>query len=311
MIEDLDREQQELFEKLINAYNAGDKKALDKLKYEYLCFSYPLIHIVFNYIILNKFNIHFDFGKSIIPIKTKLYRIRKFENNIDFADPQQWTAPPVSFRRQNRANRDGEEALYLGSMEESCLLETHIGIGDKYAVGMYEVIDNITLGGFFEPNIENELHFMAGIVLNAFLIAPARAEKNKDIMEYLDTTYSDISLNDFKDWQNNFDLPFRFAVLSKGNDYYKLTNEICDILKSQYPEGIRYSSCYLPFETFGIRSNAYNVVLYKSGISKIKFVCSEVKTNHQNHIDIDMVKMVCNFAKNIRIKKHEAKNDKS
>ena len=50
MIEDLDREQQELFEKLINAYNAGDKKALDKLKYEYLCFSYPLIHIVFNYI---------------------------------------------------------------------------------------------------------------------------------------------------------------------------------------------------------------------------------------------------------------------
>lgn len=54
---------------------------------------------------------------------------------------------------------------------------------------------------------------------------------------------------------------------------------VCDILKKQYPDGVKYSSCYLPLETIDIESNCFNLALYKSGIQKFKFLKHEIKTN--------------------------------
>ena len=97
------------------------------------------------------------------------------------------------------------------------------------------------------------------------------------VIKYLDQKFGNINADDISKEdilsEKNFYLPFKIAsIVKKNNTYYGLTNDICDILKRYYPDGVRYSSCYAPTETIGIVSNCYNVVLYKSGIKKIRFV---------------------------------------
>ena len=62
------------------------------------------------------------------------------------------------------------------------------------------------------------------------------------------------------------------------------------VLKKSNPCGIRYSSCYVPVETAGITSNAFNLALYRDGIDKLRFIDSEIKTCDSNFTCVDIVK---------------------
>ena len=81
-------------------------------------------------------------------------------------------------------------------------------------------------------------------------------------------------------------------MLNKLDKYYNLTNKLCNILYTDTPDGIRYSSCYLPLETVGIECSDYNVVLYSEGISKIKLVEHKIKTNTQDFDYTDFLKII-------------------
>lgn len=293
----------ELLTELINAAQSGDEKRIEKTKYKVLLDCNDLFELVTNYIFLNSIGVNFDFGNSLIKKGTKLYRIRKFEDNVDYSNSAQWTAPP--HRPQNRANEEGQEALYLGSTEAICLLEAHISKGAKYALATYEVFEDVKLGGFFTLCNKYIEHNIAGITLNAFLIAPSRNKVNSKIFQFLDNRYGDLQPNDIKDWKNNFDLPFKFAVLNKRDEYYSLTNQICSILQKQNKDGVRYSSCYMPAETLGICCSDFNIALYSEGIKKVKFLNCEIKTNEQKFIDLDLIKIVCDTCDKVKRKDND------
>ena len=67
-------------EKLLDTIRLGKIDQIDKAKLECLWEAGDLFEIVFNYLFLNKLNIHFDFGSSVIKKGTKLYRIRDFKS---------------------------------------------------------------------------------------------------------------------------------------------------------------------------------------------------------------------------------------
>lgn len=281
--------------KYLNSLNSGCDDDVKKAKYNLLWEASNFLEVIVNYITLYKSGLKYDFGKSIITKGTKLYRIRCYENDIDFSNPKQWQAPP--HRPQNRANNEGQEALYLGSTETICLLETHINKGDKYVLGSYEVLEDIEVGGYLSYDSDNELHNLAGTVLNAFLIAPARSQRNKELFSYLDSQYGALVLDDLADInelneKGGLQLPIKFGVLNRLEKYYCLTNQLCNILSKDTPDGIRYSSCYLPMETVGIECSDFNIVLYSEGISKIKFVDYDIKTNIKDFDYASFLKIV-------------------
>ena len=287
----------EAYIKYLDILNSGREDDIKKAKYNLLFEASNFFEVVVNYVTLYKFGLKYDFGKSIISKGTKLYRIRCYEKDIDFSNPSQWKAPP--HRPQNRANTKGQEALYLGSTETICLLEAHIKKSDVYALGIYEVTEDIEVGGYlsFDPN--SELHNVAGMILNAFLIAPSRSQRNKELFSYLDSQYGVLSLDDFADMNGlkengGLQLSMKFGVLNQLDKYYNLTNQLCSILSKETPDGIRYSSCYLPFETVGIECSDHNIVLYREGISKIKFVEHKIKINIQDFNYTDFLKIIMN-----------------
>ena len=276
--------------KLTNALNNKDIEGIEKAKYEVLLDCSNLFELVANYITLDKFGVNFDFGTSTIKKGTLLYRIRKFEPDVNFNNASQWTPPPS--KPQNRLNRTGQSALYLGSSEMVCLLETHVQKGEKYALATYKCLEDLELSGFFTYKNYSG-HNIAGVTLNAYLIAPSRNETNKTIFEYLDVHYGNLQPDDIIDWKNDFDLPLQFAVLNKRNQYYETTNLIADILCKRSPYGIRYSSCYFPMETPGIACSDFNVVLYDKGIANVKFVVAEVKANDNPIPDVELLRIIC------------------
>ena len=287
----------EAYIKYLNILNSGCEKDIKKAKYNLLFEASNFFEVVVNYVTLYEFGLKYDFEKSIIPKGTKLYRIRYYETDTDFSNPSQWKAPP--HRPQNRANAKGQEALYLGSTETICLLEAHIKKGDTYVLGIYEVAENIEVGGYLLYDSNIVLHNLAGMILNAFLIAPSRSQRNKELFVYLDTQYGVLSLDDFTDMnelkeKGGLQLSMKFGVLNQLDKYYTLTNKLCKILSEDTPSGIRYSSCYLPLETMGIECSDFNIVLYSEGISKIKLVEYEIKTNAQDFDYTDFLKIIIN-----------------
>ena len=245
------------------------------------------------YVALNDYGIPVNFGHSVIKKGTKLYRVRKYDDKTDFSNPSQWGPPPNG--RENRANKQGEKALYCNFSPMACVIETHIKHNEKYVLGTYICTEDIPVGSFIDVSSRNIKKFFAAIALNAMLIAPSRSDDNSLVLERLDKEFGVIMPNDidFKRIQEDeFVLPFLFAVMNQKDQYYKITNNICNVLKKQYPMGIRYSSCYFPVETAGIESNCCNVVFYKSGIEKLKFLEYQVLTNdktddiHLSLIDI-------------------------
>ncbi len=255
------------------------------------------VSVISNYVALSKEGIELKYGSNKINKGTQLYRIRYFDNDIDFSDISQWNPNPK--RTENRANIQGEEALYLSNDEFLCRLETHLKPNQKYVVGTYECIEDIEVGGFITPLSDNEMYRLIGMVLNAFLIAPARNNKNIDLFYYLDNKYGQLDLDDFSIHDiSTMDLQFKYGVLNKNDKYYEMTNMICNTIKKNYPDGIRYSSCYMPIDTVGVKSSIYNVVLYSTGIKKIQFRKHEVKSNDFNYNETDVVRTLLESDKN-------------
>lgn len=293
----MDSEENRLLTNLVEAMIAGDKKEIDRLKYDNLFYGSNLFSIITNYIALSKVGIDFNFGFRTIKKGTKLYRIRGFKEGTDYSDENQWSYPPKM--PENRANRKGEPALYLGTTENICVLETHIGKEEKYVLGEYEVIEDIKLGGFLDcEDRHNIREYLAGVILNAFLIAPSRGEKNKELFEFLDEYYKKgLSLNDLNvSDAKKIDLPLKFGFINKREEFYKITNNLLEPIKAKYPEGINYSSCYIPASTVGIICSDSNIVLYKEGMSKVSFIKHSVKTNKLTFTGLDVIKVLLNVS---------------
>jgi len=281
-----------LLESLLTAIKDGDSEKINKLKYENLFFGSNLLDVVINYIFLSHIGIEFNFGHQIIKKGTKLYRIRSFDEKTDFSKSKEWSFPP--FKPENRANKEGEAALYLGTTENVCLLEAHIKEGQKYVLGEYIVEEDLVLGGFLDcEDYKKPSWYLAGVILNAYLIAPSRSDKNKELFEMLDEVYKDLTVNELQITEaKKMSLPLKFGVINKRNEFYKTTNRIIEVIKSSYPDGISYSSCYIPVATIGIICNNHNIVLYKSGMNKIRFERAEIKTSKSKMTDIEVLKIL-------------------
>jgi len=286
--------------KLQLAVNNGDKKEISKEKYNVLWTIENLFELIVNYVFLDRIGFSFDFGSSTIKKGTKLFRIRDFKDEIDFSNPIEWEPSP--YRNQGRINQKGKEVLYLGSSEMICVLETHQHYPKKYALGEFICTEDITVGGFLSFDFNNHLHTLAATVLNAFLIAPARGEKNQALFDYLEKRFGTVTVDDISslkqclmDAKEEIKLPYKFALLNQNEEYYNLTNELCAIIEKQYPEGIRYSSCYIPAETPGIECSEYNLALYSEGIRKVKFTDYSIKTidctNPETFNDVTLAKV--------------------
>lgn len=140
--------------KLLVAIQSGKSDLVNKAKLDCLWEAGDLFEVVCNYLFLNKINMHFDFGSSVIKKGTKLYRIRDYKEGTDFSNPKEWTPPPD--QNQNRANAKGQTALYLGSNEMVCYLETHMKPKQQYVLATYECIEDIKVGGFLSYNRQNK-----------------------------------------------------------------------------------------------------------------------------------------------------------
>ena len=276
---------------LEEAINTNNKKRINEMKYRLLFRGYDLLDIVANYIVLSSYpSVEFNFGRRILKKGTLLYRIRRVQKGTNYSDPKEWGPPPKIVKQ--RANLEGEKVLYLGTTENVCMLETHIKPGEEYAIAKYEVIEDIELGGFLnEDSIDKQRSSYAVVILNAFLIAPSRNAFNHDLFVFLDERYKGIQLKDLdiKDAQS-LELPLKIGTLFKKDIYYDMTNKILVRMKNDYPNGICYSSCYIPVPTIGIVCSDCNVALYESGIKKIKFIDYNIKTNTNKCSCLDVVK---------------------
>ncbi len=294
---EFDEEEKKLYGDLVQALNDGNLEEINRLKYECLFYGRNLLDVVVTYIFLSDSGIDFDFGYRIIEKGTKLFRIRRYEKGVNFNSEEQWSYPPSM--PENRANRKGEPALYLGTTELVCLLETHIAKDELYVLGEYEVVEDIKVGGFLQcEDYKLMTRYSAGVILNAFLIAPSRSDKNKGLFDYLDKRYSGLTINDIKAKDaHKIDLPLKFGTINKKEEFYKVTNHLLDSIKAKYQEGINYSSCYIPVSTVGIICSDSNIVLYEKGMDKVKFVRSEIKKCEKNFSGEDVLKVLFDVAK--------------
>lgn len=294
-------------QKLVTALELGDQDSIKKEKYQVLWEAGNLFELVANYVFLDEIGVDFDFGSSVIKKGTKLFRIRDYNDKTDFSNPNEWTPSP--FKNQGRINPEGKEVLYLGSSEIVCALETHKHYPQKYALGEYECIEDLEVGGFLSYDPNNHFHTIAATILNAFLIAPSRCDKNKKLFDYLEQKFGSISLDDLSSLKNTvldpkeeIKLPYKFALLNQGEKHYNLTNMLCKIIEKQYPDGIRYSSCFIPMETPGIACSEYNIALYPPGIKKLRFTDFSIKTidckNSEMINDVNLAKIYLGDLKN-------------
>ncbi len=255
-----------------------------------------IIYSIYKYIVNSNCGLCYDFGNTIIPKGTKLYRIRSYNSNTDYSNLKEWKPAPT--KPQNRCNAEGETALYLGSTEMICILETHIKQNSKYVLGEYVVDEDIKVGGFIytNPN-ESKWKHIVGTIYNAFFIAPKRNDNNKALFEVIDRYFIDADYNiNLEDdvFKNDIKLSFRFGKIFPSENYYNFTNMLSAILKKQNPNGIRYSSCFMPIETVGIKFSEYNIVLYEAGLKKIHFNQFEIKENTLNVKSEDIVNLILN-----------------
>lgn len=266
--------------------------------YKDLFDSSDILNALCKYIANSECGIQYDFGNTVLKKGTKLYRVRRYSDEVDFANLTEWNPPPA--KPQNRCNRVGETALYLGSDENICLLETYITKGEKYVLGEYEILNDIKVGGYTNVGLnESEWKVLASILLNDFLIAPSRNEHNKALFDIIDSNFSDtdfskIKLSTLTSAKEELKLSWRIGSINKGEKYYETTNRMCSILKKQNSNGIRYSSCFVPIETVGIECSAYNICLYESALKNIKYVNYSIKVNNSDLASESIAKIILN-----------------
>ena len=257
-----------------------------------------ILGVLVNYIANSKCGLQYDFGSTVLKKGKILYRIRKYSDETDFSKPNEWKPAPT--KPQNRCNCKGETALYLGSDENICLLKTHIGKGEKYVLGEYELLNDIKICGYtyVNPN-SSEWKKLTAILFNDFLIAPIRNKNNKALFDIIDAHFSDIdfsniTLSTLKNSEEEKNLSLRIGHITQKDEYYKITNSMCSVLKNQNPNGITYSSCYFPIETFGIKSNAYNICLYEDALENIKFTNYNIKINNSELVAESIINLMLN-----------------
>ncbi len=258
-----------------------------------------IAHSICKYIANSNCGLDYDFGSTVIPKGTKLYRIRTYNPDTDYSNPEEWKPAPT--KPQNRCNSKGETALYLGSTETICVLETHIAPHSKYALGEYIVNEDITVGGFiYITPKESKWKIIVGTAYNAFLIAPKRNDNNNALFEVIDSHFADDDYGNIRlktiMGKDNLELPFRFGKLFPSENYYDFTNMLTSILKKQNPEGIRYSSCFIPMETVGIECSEHNIVLYEAGLGKVQFNRFEIKENELPATPEGIAKLLLNLS---------------
>jgi len=277
-----------LMEEVCRLLNSGSHEITDEVWYNLLGRYKNYFNLVITWLFLHSIGFHINVPTNIIAKGTKLYRVRPFEEDIDFRQDKEWRANPK--RTQNRANKQNQPALYLSSTPFLCELETFLKIGDKYVLGEYVVSEDIQTVSFCDVKHKHDAYHVLAIILNAFFIAPSRNEKNVDLFEFLDKLFSDINLDDmppecysddelYKD-MIKVDLPLRFGAMNRRNQLYEITNRMSDALiysSDHKANAIRYSSCFVPIETACIISNAYNLALFEDGFNKVKCVNHEIK----------------------------------
>lgn len=249
------------------------------------------------YIEESKRGVPYCFKERIIPKGTVLYRIRKYSENIDFSNPSEWTPNPKKSR--NRCNNEGETALYLGNTELVCLLETQIGFNEKYALGEYLTTEDIEVKAFtnVHPN-EGTWKFLVCLILNAFLISPANNKNNENLFKVINEYLNDDCLKNLFKTIKHPSFPLKLGYIFQNEDYYEITNSLCDTLKNKNTKGICYSSCFIPFETVGIECSNYNVCLYENSLKSLEFIKAEVKTNTKKFTGINAIEMILKGEKN-------------
>ena len=288
-------------EKLLSVSHTGTKEDIEKTKYETLWEASNLLELVFNYIFLDRIGFHICFGSKTIKKGTILYRIRDYSCNTDFSKLSEWAPSP--YRKQNRANKEGQEAIYLASSELLCFLETHKKVNDRYVLGRYECTEDFSVGGFFGKKSFSYLEWLAAVVINAFFIAPSRNERNKELFMYLDDKIGCITQDDLSslkecilEAKEEMILPYKFAVLNQKDKYYNITNQLCEIIEKDYRCGIQYSSCYIPIGNPLIDCSEYNIALYTPALNYIRFVDYSVKTleikNKESFSDVSFAKIL-------------------
>ena len=99
------------------------------------------------------------------------------------------------------------------------------------------------------------------------------------------------------------DLPLKFGVINKKEQFYQITNKLFGILKKRYGEGVIYSSCYMPMSTVGIECSDNNIVLYESAFGKIRFQDYKIKNNIRDFGGKDLIELLVNtLSKNLKKK---------
>lgn len=289
-------------ENLLNVAQRGDKKELSKAITSTIWEASNLFELTSNFVFLERKGFHFPLGSSTIKKGTILYRIRDYSASTDYSQLSEWGPSP--FKSQNRANRQGQEALYLANSEDLCFLETHKKPDEIYVLGKYECLDDIHLGGFFgETTYSSNYEWLLADVLNAFFLAPARSEKNAELFVYLDQKIGKITPDDLSsvkkcllEAKEEVLLPYKFAVMNQKKHFYDLTNDISDIIERYYPYGIKYSSCFLPLGNPFVDFSDYNVVLYSPALKSIRLLDYKVKTldikNKEAFTDVNVARVL-------------------
>lgn len=283
----------------------GNDDIKEKTKYFMINSSTNYLEKVLTYIYMDElYGLSINFGIVTLKKGYPLYRIRKYQEGIDFSSKLQWTPPP--HKPEGRLNKKGQSALYLATSEDLCLKETHIKQNEEYVLAKYIVKEDIFLGGFYRIDTKHWNLYQnqrdLGIILNAFLIAPHRSENNSNIFNFLDSYYGKIRLSDLNDIDDlrkyhGIKLPLKFAQIdynALGLNFYKMTNSLCYILLKQHSEGICYSSCFCGLNTFGEIHQPFNVVLYQDGQLKIDFISSKKKKCLKS---LNSLEMIFNIAK--------------
>lgn len=225
-------------------------------------------------------------AKMILPKGTVLYRARKDKGKPLFSKDD-WGMPPKDHVNQGRFNHAHEPVLYVGTIDSVLTREIGLRAGDSYYMAEYECTENIVVGSLLKTNnvILSLLHKIAMSVesedklteeekkcLHAYDISP------KCMLDFIDDHLSVLYISSF---------------LHK--DLYDYTNKISDFMLDFCPDGIRYNSCYVPFELSGSREIVTfdgpvlgNYALTSSGAPKLELKNIQRKQYTQEDYDNDM-----------------------
>jgi hypothetical protein len=123
-------------------------------------------------------------------------------------------------------------------------------------------------------------------------MAPARKQdENLEVFEYLDKHFGRVLPLDLR-IEDGVLLSYKFGVMNQNYEYYDLTNQICDVIAKNFPDGIMYGSCYMPLETTGLNCSDKNIVLYSSGIDKIQYRNHIIRTCPQDYSTLIPIKTI-------------------